>query len=99
MAITGFGYAATSSKTRRPVIVSRCSSGVRSANSPMSAPATNAFSPAPVSTSTRTPSSSRSASSAAISSARTRPFSALRFSGRSMVRTATAPSRSRRSVS
>jgi hypothetical protein len=42
-----------------PVIASRCSSGVRSANSGMSAPATKAFSPAPVSTTTRTSSSAQ----------------------------------------
>ncbi len=55
-------------KTERAVITSRCATAVRPANSVMSAPATNAFSPAPVMTTTRTVSSSRNSSSAAAPS-------------------------------
>src|SRR5688572_26470716 len=60
----------------------------------MSAPATNALSPAPVSTITRTPVSRAAASSAPSSEQRNAPLSALRLSGRLMVRTVTAPRRS-----
>jgi hypothetical protein len=65
----------------------------------MSAPATKALSPAPVITSTRTPPSLRRASRAATSSARTVELSALRFSWRSMVISATPASVSMRRVS
>src|SRR3954451_4048510 len=55
----------------------------------MSAPATNALSPAPVNTTTPAASSSRSLASASPSSTRPRLLSALRTSGRSIVTTAT----------
>jgi hypothetical protein len=61
----------------------------------MSAPATNAFSPAPVNTIARTPSSSPSASNAVRISPRSAWFSAFNTAGRLMVTTATAPSCSR----
>src|SRR5688572_22910466 len=60
----------------------------------MSAPATNALSPAPVMTTTRTSSSRAAASSAPSSAHRTAPLSALRLSGRLIVSSATAPRRS-----
>ena len=64
----------------------------------MSAPATNAFSPAPVMTTTRTASSAWSAVSVWRSSASVRKLSALRTFGRLIVTRATASSRSTRSV-
>jgi hypothetical protein len=60
----------------------------------MSAPATNAFSPAPVMTIDRTAASRCSASIARRSSSRVWPFNAFRTFGRFTVTTATAPSRS-----
>ncbi len=77
----------------------RCSSGERSANSPMSAPATKARSPAPVITATRTSSRASSASNASSSSRRTVAFNAFRFSGRLIVTHATASTMSTISVS
>src|SRR3954464_15535669 len=66
--------------------------------SAMSAPAQN-DGPAPVTTSARTPASSASPESSSGRAAHMPAVIALRFSGRSMVRTATAPSRSTRSRS
>ena len=54
MAITGLGKLAMTSKIRGLRMAWRWSNGVRPANSPMSAPAMNAFSPAPVITATPT---------------------------------------------
>ena len=65
----------------------------------MSAPATNAFSPAPVKTTTATESSSRKASRAARMSSCTCRFTALRTSGRLMVISATPSVTSVSSVS
>ena len=59
-----------------------------------SAPAQNACSPAPVSTSTRAPSSERNASKPSSSAAAVGPSTALRRSGRSIVSSAAAPRRS-----
>ena len=50
MAITGLGKPLMTSKMRGERMAWRWSNGVRPANSEMSAPAMNAFSPAPVST-------------------------------------------------
>src|SRR5512146_1779600 len=60
----------------------------------MSAPATNAFSPAPVMTIARTPSSRFSSRVAWRRSSRVALLRALRTFGRLIVMTATAPSRS-----
>ncbi len=57
----------------------------------MSAPAQNAFSPAPVSTMTLISSSASSLSRASISSCESCALSALRFSGRFSRTVATAP--------
>ena len=65
----------------------------------MSAPATNAFSPAPVKTTTATESSFRNRSSAARMSSWTCRFTALRTSGRLMVISATPSVTSVSSVS
>src|SRR5690606_13299229 len=63
----------------------------------MSAPATNAFSPAPVSTTARTSSSSASAAKVSRRRRRTSALSAFSFSGRSSVTSATcSPGRSTR---
>ena len=76
---------------RRPAVLARRLA--QDGNSEMSAPATNARSPAPFSTIARTPSSASSATSSASSSSRSGPESA--FTGAwSIVTTATMPSRS-----
>jgi hypothetical protein len=62
----------------------------------MSAPATKAFSPAPVSTTARTSASRPSSPNARASSATVAVSRAFSFSGRSMVTVATAPARSMR---
>ena len=55
----------------------------------MSAPATKAFSPAPVRITPRTPASAARAAKARSSSSMVRPFRAFSFSGRLTVTTAT----------
>ena len=80
------------SQCSRPLV------GVCRASSLMSAPATNAFSPAPVMTTTRTASSSPSAVNVWCSSSRVCELMAFRTPGRLNVTRATASSRSTRRV-
>ncbi|MDQ1119541.1 hypothetical protein QE383_001849 [Pseudoxanthomonas winnipegensis] len=58
----------------------------------ISAPATNAFGPAPVSTTTRTPGSASAARKASVSAAMVAASSALSLSGRLTVMRRTTPS-------
>ena len=85
IAITGFD----SFSTRRIMRVprnekSRPCTGVRPFISAMSAPATNAFGPAPVSTTARTAASASASAKAASSASRVAALSALSLSGRLM---------------
>src|SRR5262249_14376743 len=88
------------SKTRCPTSAcSRPAGGVCRASSLMSAPATKAFSPAPVMTIARTSWSRLNSSAARSSSSSVAVFSAFRTLGRLMVTVATRASRSRRRLS
>ena len=92
-ATTGLPSRSIRSSTRCPRIDRSCpSTGVCVASSPMSAPATKAFSPAPVRITPRTDASAPSAAKTASSSSITRSFRAFSFSGRLTVTMAT-PSR------
>ena len=85
-AITGlprFSMASTMAWPRW--VYSLAETGVCCDSSPMSAPATNAFSPAPVRMTTRTSASSFTAAKAVFSSCMVAMFSALSTFGRSMV--------------
>src|SRR5947207_1110490 len=99
-AITGLPMFSIRSRTCCP----RCACslpcvGLSAASSLMSAPAMNAFSPAPVTITTRTDASCFRCSTACRSSSVVGVSRALRTAGRLMVRIATAPSRSRRRLS
>jgi hypothetical protein len=98
IAMTGFGNEAMTSKMRGLRMAKRWSNGDRPANSPISAPAMNDFSPEPVMTTAPTPSSVSISARAARSSTRTSSFSALSLSGRLIVRMATRPSRAESTV-
>ena len=94
-AITGLPSASMASNTRCPAVACALPwAGDCTASSLMSAPATKAFSPAPVSTMARTDASARSVAITCPSSAIVGALSAFIFAGRLMVTTATAPSRS-----
>src|SRR3989442_5205708 len=88
----GLGKVSIAVNSDRAVITSRCIIAVRPANSAMSAPATNALSPAPVMTTTRIDASLRSSSSSAAPSSRVLMFRAFLLSGRLIV---IIPTRSR----
>ena len=92
-AITGLPRRSMRSSTRWPRIDrSLPSTGLCVASSAMSAPATNAFSPAPVRMTPRTAGSAATAAKAAPSSSTVRSLRALSLSGRLMV-TKLMPSR------
>ena len=94
-AMTGFPIRSMRSNTCWPRdACARAPAGVMTASSLMSAPATNDFSPAPVSTTTRTASSCWRSRIAACSSSSVCAFNALRTLGRLIVSVATAPLRS-----
>ncbi len=93
-AIQGCGAPSMAATTLRPSNDAwRASSGLMSRNSAMSAPATKAFSPAPVSTTARTSASPAISSATASNSRLVAVFRAFITSGRVTVTTATAPSR------
>src|SRR4051812_25338610 len=93
-AITGLPSVSIASKTCCPRLAVLCAPTPDwRDNSAMSAPATNALSPAPVTTTARTPASSRSSSRTACNSSIAAAFRALRRSGRLMVIVATASAR------
>ena len=93
-AIVGFGIDSRRRPHSWPSIPQPCaSSTLISVISVMSAPAANAFSPAPVRTTVRASVSSASSRSRSRSSVSVSPFSALSTSGRSIVTTATPSAR------
>ena len=93
-AIQGCGAPSIAATARRPSHDAwRASSGVMARNSAMSAPATKALSPAPVSTTARTAASAVISRAAASSSSLVAVSKAFSTSGRATVTTATAPSR------
>jgi hypothetical protein len=92
-AMVGFDAVKRVKPSGPPGRYSRPSNDARSLRS---APALNAAPPAPASTSTRAAGSSSNAASPAASSSAVGPLIALRRSGRSMVSTAAAPTRSYR---
>jgi hypothetical protein len=94
-AITGFPSRSIRSNSAWPCrACSRPATGVCTASSLMSAPATNDFSPPPVRTMARTSASSRAAAISRSSSASVAAFSALSTFGRLIVIVRTPPSRS-----
>jgi hypothetical protein len=89
-AITGLPIASIRASTRCPrSVCSRPSMGPRAESSAMSAPATNAFSPAPVRMTPRTEASAAMAVNTWSSSSITRALIAFSFSGRLTTTTAT----------
>src|SRR3569623_494355 len=99
-AIHGLLLRSIAMPSRPPCSANACAcAGSSVCISEMSAPATNAFSPAPVSATTRTLSSPSSISTAAVSSRITVPDSALSCGSRLMITTASGPSTPSLSVS
>src|SRR3569623_985884 len=92
-AIHGLLLRSIAMPSRPPCSANACAcAGSSVCISEMSAPATNAFSPAPVSATTRTRASPSSISTAAVSSRITVPDSALSCGSRLMITTARGPS-------
>ena len=92
IATTGLGMRSMRRIRRWPTSEkSRAWTGLRPDISAMSAPATKAFAPAPVSTTARTASSAAAASKAACRASSVARFSAFSLSGRLTVTTRTAP--------